>query len=191
MKIALVFLGFCALYLVHATSEQETELEASELQELEDALDLIDETSFESLEDEMEIARKKSRKAGKSGKSSKSGKSNKSGKDKSLLDKAVNIYKKGEKIAQNEKVQQAAKIGLNILSKIVSGGPHPPGTPVGNNKCWALGTTCSNDCDCCPEHHCHCPAKRWTFGLLRCYCHENHDGKANKCPPPAEETPAE
>nr|2N86_A Chain A, Spiderine-1a [Oxyopes takobius] len=57
------------------------------------------------------------------------------------------------------------------------------GTPVGNNKCWAIGTTCSDDCDCCPEHHCHCPAGKWLPGLFRCTCQVTESDKVNKCPP--------
>nr|P86717.1 RecName: Full=Spiderine-1b; AltName: Full=M-oxotoxin-Ot3b; Short=M-OXTX-Ot3b; AltName: Full=OtTx1b; Flags: Precursor [Oxyopes takobius]AGG39773.1 Tx-1b precursor [Oxyopes takobius] len=164
MKFALVLLGICAFYLVNATGDLETELEASELQELQEALDLIGETSLESLEaEELEEARK-----------FKWGK---------LFSAAKKLYKKGKKLSKNKNFKKALKFGKQLAKNLQAGEEHEPGTPVGNNKCWAIGTTCSDDCDCCPEHHCHCPAGKWLPGLFRCTCQVTESDKVNKCPP--------
>nr|AHG24512.1 Tx-1c precursor [Oxyopes lineatus] len=161
MKFSLVLLGVCAFYLVNAFGDLETELEASELQELQEALELIGETPLESLEaEELEEARKFN--WGK------------------LFKSAKKIYKTGKKLSKNKNVRKALKFGKQLAANM--GGEHEPGTPVGNNKCWAIGTTCTDDCDCCPEHHCHCPAKNWLPGLFRCTCQVTESDKVNKCP---------
>nr|AHG24502.1 Tx-1d precursor [Oxyopes takobius] len=164
MKFALVLLGVCAFYLVNATGDLETELEASELQELQEALDLIGETPLESLEaEELEEARK-----------FKWGK---------LFSAGKKLLKKAKKLSKNKNFKKALKFGKQLANNLQTGEEHEPGTPVGNNKCYAIGTTCSDDCDCCPEHHCHCPAGKWLPGLFRCTCQVTESDKVNKCPP--------
>nr|AHG24506.1 Tx-2e precursor [Oxyopes takobius] len=170
MKFALVLLGVCAFYLVNATGDLETELEASELQELQEALDLIGETPLESLEaEESEEARLKFKLPkinwGK------------------VASTVKDTYKKAEQLAKNKNVKKVWKYGKQLAKDLQAGEEHVPGTPVGNNKCWAIGTRCTHDCDCCPEHHCHCPAKSWTFGLIPCSCQVTESDKVNKCPP--------